>query len=582
MSSNVSSKDDFSKKFLDITVALTNTKNPSTPPDEQTYISILLGKKKLEKSYNDLCKSTQYSPLSAKTDPQINTGLLIAQAKAEKFFRQFEKQFSLSKAIDVFLMPVHIELALLAEKQGFIFFGGKNCHPELACLALDFPCTLEFGGITFPSALHAFMAQTFPNNNYLQNQCAKLSNCDLFKFILANGNHHSDWYNGQWNSERVREKIMFHVLDAKFGQNPALQKTLLATIDASLVFVDDLFKVDSFWGAGGHGKGQNTMGKILMRIREKYDGMGETALPQSGHQELAIISCKTKIPALDKEDAEILKEIQDLNSQANDEVYQKETTICKQNENRHKNRFNEYNFVFNKTLVPLSTGNYINANFIHKGSVIASQTPMPNTAEDFWQMAFDHESKSVVMLNLPSDFVSFSYFPDSKEHPKYFGKIEVHLLEEPTTVTDPSWNQAPFEEEPHAFKIRKLEIKTENKSHKLTHYQYLNWRDLKIGNEGCVGELVIAIAKEQGASNAPIIIQCLAGVGRTASTAAIYDQYRKWKNGQELNIQKAVAEQRDPAEGRYYLMVQSPEQYAFCYSTLRYIINKKSKLETIG
>lgn len=582
MSYNISSHNDFSKKFLDITVALSNAKNPFIPPDEQTYISILLSKKKLEKSYNDLCKNSQYSPLNAKTDSQLNTAWQIAEAKAEKFFRNFEKKFILSKATDVFLMPVHIELALLAEKQGFVFFGGQNCHSELACLALDFPCTIEFGGITFPSALHAFMAQTFPNNSFLQNQCAKLSKSELFKFILANGNHHSDWYNGQWNSEQFRATIMFHVLNAKFGQNPDLQKKLLSTIDASLVFVDDLFKVNSFWGAGGHGKGQNTMGKILMRIREKYNGMGETALPQTGHQELAKTTFKAKIPALDKEDAEILKEIQDLNNQASEEVYQKETTICKQTENHSKNRFNDYNYVFNKTLVQLSTGNYINANFLHNGSVIASQTPMPNTSEDFWQMALDQASKAVVMLNLPSDFVSFSYFPDSKEHPKCFGKIEVHLLEEPTIVTDPSWNQAPFEEEPHAFKIRKLDIKTENKSQKLTHYQYLNWRDLKIGNEGCVGELVIQLDNEQGSSNSPIIIHCLAGVGRTASTAAIYDQYRKWKNGQELNIREAIAEQRNPDQGRYYLMVQSPEQYAFCYSTLRYIINKMSKHKTIG
>ncbi len=577
MSSNVYSSlnDDFSKKFLNVSVTLSNTKNPSTPPDEQTYIDILLGKKKLEKCYKDLCKNAHFSTLNTKTTQQINDGLLIVQAKAEKFFKQFEKQFSLSKVTDVFLMPVHIELALLAEKQGFLFFGEQYSHSELGCLSLDFPCTFEFGGITFPSALHAFIAQTFPNNNYLQNQCAKLSKSELFKVILANGNQHPDWYNCEWNSEQFRAKVMFHVLDAKFGQNPLLQKTLLSTTDASLVFVDDLFKVNSFWGTGGLGKGQNTMGKILMRIREKYDGMGEAAIPQSGHQELAKTTFKTKIPALDKEDGEILKEIQELNSQASEDVYQKETTICKQNENRPKNRFNDYNFVFNKTLVQLSTGNYINANFLHNGSVIASQTPMPNTVEDFWQMAMDQGSKSVVMLNLPSDFGSFSYFPDSKEHPKYFGKIEVHLLEEPTIVSHPSWNQAPFEEEPHAFKIRKLEIKTANKTHKLTHYQYLNWRDLKIGNEGCVGELVIQIENEQGSSNEPIIIHCLAGVGRTASTAAIYDQYRKWKNGQELNIKAAVAEQRDPAKGRYYLMVQSPEQYAFCYSTLRYIIHKE-------
>jgi tyrosine-protein phosphatase non-receptor type 23 len=205
------------------------------------------------------------------------------------------------------------------------------------------------------------------------------------------------------------------------------------------------------------------------------------------------------------------------------------------------------------------------------GSVIATQSPMSNTDEDFWLMVLEQKCKSIVMLNDPSDVTHHVYYPNSKDSVKRFGAIEVQLVQGPTFKTDPSWNQSPYEEEPHGLKIRILTIKKEDKTHTLTHYQYMNWKDNKLGSEGCVGKLVTAVYEHQGKDPSPIIVHCLSGIGRTGAFATIYDQYCKWKNNEPLNILKCVEQQRSPETGRYCNMIPLTTQYLFCYHTLQFL-----------
>ncbi len=532
-------------------------------PSEQTFINVLINQKKLERAYHAL--SEKVNDLNT-----FHEALYLSTVKTEKFFKFFWEKDIPDKSTKE--LNNRLNLTIFAWRQGHLFFGGEGTHPAIVCFAIDFPCEFEFGGIKYPSALHAFIAQTFPDNYHLRMECAKASKEELFRIALVNGNHCHEWYHHDSNFVQHREKIMYHIQDAKFGQHPEFLKNLLATLDACLIYTCDINAKEGFWGAGSYGNRANTMGQILMSVREKYGGIGISVLSEKCLPDLRLISFKTNCEALDKEDGEIAKEIHELNANVSEEVYSIETTICKYSENLSKNRFNDYNYVYNKTLVPLSTGAYINANFMHEGSAIGSQTPMPNTTEDFWQMVLDQKCKSVVMLNLPSDFTHFFYCPDSIDSPKQFGRVEVRLLQDPSILTHPSWVQAPLEEEPHAIKIRLLEIRKDESTHQVVHYQYLNWRDLRIGSEGCVAKLIHLIDETQGDSSAPVVAHCLAGVGRTAALLAIYDQYRKWKNGIEIDIPKCVASQRDPEKGRYYKMVQSPEQYAFIYTTLRHII----------
>jgi len=55
----------------------------------------------------------------------------------------------------------------------------------------------------------------------------------------------------------------------KFNQHDSLREELLATGDAELIENSDK---DSFWGCGADGKGQNELGKALVRLRNRLRG----------------------------------------------------------------------------------------------------------------------------------------------------------------------------------------------------------------------------------------------------------------------------------------------------------------------
>lgn len=70
--------------------------------------------------------------------------------------------------------------------------------------------------------------------------------------------------------EQVKVEVMLKGLRAKFQQNPELRQMLLATGDA--VLYEDS-PTDLFWGK----KGQDMLGKLLMRVRSEISRDAELA-----------------------------------------------------------------------------------------------------------------------------------------------------------------------------------------------------------------------------------------------------------------------------------------------------------------
>ena len=66
--------------------------------------------------------------------------------------------------------------------------------------------------------------------------------------------------------EESKDRIMEEIVRAKFKQNPELKSKLLATGSATLI-EGNTWK-DIYWGTC-QGKGENKLGKILMKIREE-------------------------------------------------------------------------------------------------------------------------------------------------------------------------------------------------------------------------------------------------------------------------------------------------------------------------
>jgi len=66
--------------------------------------------------------------------------------------------------------------------------------------------------------------------------------------------------------EEIRIGQMEEVQMAKFTQHPELKEKLIATGDAELIYNNECG--DEYWGVF-QGKGENNLGKVLMRVRER-------------------------------------------------------------------------------------------------------------------------------------------------------------------------------------------------------------------------------------------------------------------------------------------------------------------------
>lgn len=72
----------------------------------------------------------------------------------------------------------------------------------------------------------------------------------------------------QWETQKV--EVMRRILDAKFRQDPALGKKLLATDPAVLL---NLANNSAFWGVDRYTRaGENMLGRLLMELRDKLKG----------------------------------------------------------------------------------------------------------------------------------------------------------------------------------------------------------------------------------------------------------------------------------------------------------------------
>lgn len=123
-----------------------------------------------------------------------------------------------------------------------------------------YPCPIEYQGLWYQNAEAAFQAQK------CRNEDEKTAFCGLpaakakrrGRQILLR----SDW-------ESVKFQLMEEIIRVKFNQNPKLAEKLLATGDRQLIEGNEWG--DTCWGVDIRtGKGDNHLGKILMKVRSEY------------------------------------------------------------------------------------------------------------------------------------------------------------------------------------------------------------------------------------------------------------------------------------------------------------------------
>lgn len=117
--------------------------------------------------------------------------------------------------------------------------------------------TIYYDGVHYPSVEHAYQAAKSPNIT-IRRHVAALSKPGDAKRYGRKIPLRDDW-------EDVKADVMLDLLRLKFSYTD-LREKLLNTGDAELV--EGNYWNDTYWGVC-RGKGENVLGKLLMRVREE-------------------------------------------------------------------------------------------------------------------------------------------------------------------------------------------------------------------------------------------------------------------------------------------------------------------------
>lgn len=242
--------------------------------------------------------------------------------------------------------------------------------------------------------------------------------------------------------------------------------------------------------------------------------------------------------------------------------------------NRKKNRYKDI-LPYDISRVKLDVtsfsdgADYINANFItdynRQRCYIASQGPMPHTVNDFWKMIWHYKVKVVIMACKQIELGKprcQRYWPLGMGGEETFGDIVINLLCE--TKVAPN------------MMLRDLVITKKNsKTRNVSQLHFMDWPDHGAPETyETILHLLKLARNKQPNDDAPLLVHCSAGCGRTGAIIAI-DYARKMieqrvKEISVFDIVKHLREQR-PA------MVQTKEQYEFIYEVIRELVSKELK-----
>lgn len=141
----------------------------------------------------------------------------------------------------------------------------RGFQGEHRFLSNFWPCQLTGrNGLKYATVEHAFQACKFPDGSDAHEAARTAPTPGEAKKLGRNGRQRSDW-------NMVRVGVMHRLLKLKFAPGTALATRLLDTGDAELI--EDNTWGDRFWGVCD-GRGENTLGKLLMEVRAELRGSG--------------------------------------------------------------------------------------------------------------------------------------------------------------------------------------------------------------------------------------------------------------------------------------------------------------------
>ncbi|XP_028417347.1 receptor-type tyrosine-protein phosphatase alpha-like [Dendronephthya gigantea] len=227
--------------------------------------------------------------------------------------------------------------------------------------------------------------------------------------------------------------------------------------------------------------------------------------------------------------------------------------------NRDKNIFpGESNRVPLPYVDGLEYSDYINAVFVHgylgRNYFIATQSPLPNTMNDFWRLVYYQKSSTIVLLNNVKDGTSFpKFWPTNPGEPAQYGTMTVQLNSE--EQSDEIWTRT--------FSLSTYSDMSEPRI--VTIFQYAKWPDHSVPPKGNAVITLNSLAENSRKNHkGPIIVACSDGAGRTGTYIAISNLLERIKIKQAMDVFQTIKIIR----GARAQFVENSEQYQFCYTAI--------------
>lgn len=258
---------------------------------------------------------------------------------------------------------------------------------------------------------------------------------------------------------------------------------------------------------------------------------------------------------------------------------EKKTSIALLNPNRGLNRFRDV-LPYDDTRVLLQKGpnDYINANYVEvpwaKRKYILTQGPLQTTAEHFWQMIWEQNSRVIVMLTrlIEKGYTKcWLYYPDLEN------ETELTFDEVDLKVVFVSERQEQF------YIQRKFELINllTGESRSIIHWSDFEWPDHGAPSSPEPFLQLLSDVRHCGAFDSrfgPPILHCSAGIGRSG-TFVLVDSILKMlahtDNPNDISLTEVLAHIRTQRHG----LIQTPEQLRFSYMAIAAGLKELDELE---
>ncbi|XP_031489252.1 protein-tyrosine-phosphatase PTP1-like [Nymphaea colorata] len=207
---------------------------------------------------------------------------------------------------------------------------------------------------------------------------------------------------------------------------------------------------------------------------------------------------------------------------------------------------------------------YINASFIRPATggnlscFIATQGPLPETVEDFWEMVNQCHAPVVVMLTRLVDnykVVKCGDYFHPEEGSRQFGKICVTTKH--MKICDTS------------LVLRYMEVNNQESNAAplpVLHLQYPDWPDHGVPVDTRAVRDILKRLYHLPAELGPLVVHCSAGIGRTGAFCTILHTVQRILTGDmsAVDLDKTIIGLRSQRIG----MVQTKDQFFFCYAAI--------------